>query len=80
MESETVVESRSSLGPLRKRESHEQVYSQGTPQRSNPFKVSEDKTTSHKNEGFFQTVEKEKQTQAKKAAEKSRKSLSSYAY
>ena len=61
------------LGPLPKRQSYGQVYSQDTPQRANPFKVNKEKTTSHSSGGFFENVEKEKQILAKKAMEKSRK-------
>jgi hypothetical protein len=73
VESKTAVASRPSLGALPKRHSYDPVYSQDTPQRSNPFKVTKEKPTTHSNGGFFENVEKEKQILAKKAAEKSRK-------
>ena len=73
VESKTSITSRPSLGPLPKRQSYGQVYSQDAPQRSNPFKVNKEKTTTHTNGGFFENVEKEKQMLAEKNLKKSRK-------
>ena len=72
VEAKSRATSRPSLGPLPKRQSYGQVYSQDAPQRSNPFKVNKAKTTTQSNGGFFENVEKEKQMLAKKTIDKSR--------